>query len=185
MCLPDLLFARIRTQSEHGVGLLGAHALGPVGAPPAGLYPFARRRAPLAPVGQAPVEIGFHDGGFRRAFLVELGKELHRLAIAERGQRTPREATAEAFALHLAGVVVERDLEPVGLDPRLLPRRLARRAEGIAEAKPASLPEQREAEHRERNGESECAAQDEEPCGGNRRDAAYPAESNSEIAGVG
>src|SRR5262245_63770175 len=120
MRLPDLLFARMGTQSEHGVGLLGAHALGPVGAPPAGLCPLARSRAPLAPIGQAPVEIGFHDGGFWRALLVELGKKLHRLAIAERGQRAALKATREARALHLSSVVVERDLKPIGLDPRFL-----------------------------------------------------------------
>ena len=116
---------------------------------------------------------------------MQLGKQLHRLAIAERGKRAAREPSREALAFHVPAVVVELDLEPIGLDARFLARRFARRTERIAEPKPGALPQQREAEHRERDGERERAAQDEEPRGGERGDAAHLAESDGETARVG
>ena len=54
-----------------------------------------------------------------------------------------------------------------------------------AEPKAAAPPDQRKAEHRERNGERQRATQDEEPRRGKRRNAAHLANGDGEIAGIG
>ncbi len=80
--------------------------------------------------------------------------------------------------------MVELHLEPVGANVRLLSRRLMGRPEGTAEPKPAP-PQQRKAEHGERNGNRQRAAQDEEAGGGKSSDPGRPANDDSELPRVG
>ena len=87
MRLPDVLFAGVGVDAKHGVSLLGAHAVGvrPT-APRARL--LGRSLRIVAPARQAPIEIGFHQRRFRRALAMKLCQKLHRLTVAERGERT-------------------------------------------------------------------------------------------------